>query len=572
MVKRTFASIKNLLLKEQNEIISAAAMLMVLSLFTKTTGMVFLSLFAREFGATAETDIFYMASVIPETITNIILMGAISGSIIPIFISLKEDKGEKDFIESFSSTFNLSMLFFIFLSLVAGIFAKQLIPIAVDMTQRQEPLTAEQVDQIVSIMRVLLFPQVILAVSAFISTTLNIYHRFIIPQLAPLFYNIGRIIGVVVLVPLLDGSIWGLIWGIILGAVLHLVVQLPLMNHLRIKFMYGYIDLKDKYFKQVLQLGFPRVLSLSAEQAAVITDSLIAFGLTIGALSTYQLGVRLISFPLGLLGTSYAIAAFPSLSKLYAKGAKEEFSQLVVKIINQVLFLAIPLAVIMLVLRVPIVRLVYGLLDGNFDWNDTLQVAWVVMFFSIGLAFETLRSAMFRVYYSIHNSWVPMVSSIFVVVLGVVTGILFTNYLSHFDSFSLRELSWNLSYFTSKGEGSAGVGGLALSSSLVFTLEFFFLLFGLVQLKAITDVRDLVFRISKKLLAGFTMLVVSYAMAKLWEQILNTEMTLQLIILTISTVISTFMFYIWTSFVMNVEEVEVFVGFIARSLKKVFRK
>ena len=160
MVKRTFASIKNLLLKEQNEIISAAAMLMVLSLFTKTTGMVFLSLFAREFGATAETDIFYMASVIPETITNIILMGAISGSIIPIFISLKEDKGDKDFIESFSSTFNLSMLFFIFLSLVAGIFAKQLIPIAVDMTQRQEPLTAEQVDQIVSIMRVLLFPHI----------------------------------------------------------------------------------------------------------------------------------------------------------------------------------------------------------------------------------------------------------------------------------------------------------------------------------------------------------------------------------------------------------------------------
>lgn len=571
MVRRTFSSIKNLLLKEQNEILSAAAMLMVLGLVTKITGMVFLTLVAREFGASTQTDIFYLASVVPETITNIILMGAISGSIIPIFIKIKEEQGEQLFLRSFSSTLNLSMLLFAFLSLVAAIFSKQLVPFAIGLTQQESTLSPDQIDQVVAMMRVLLVPQIVLGVSAFISTTLNIYHRFIIPQLAPLFFNLGRIFGVLVIVNLMDNSIWGLVWGTVLGSVLHLLVQIPLMRHLNIRVKVLFMDLKDRYFKEVLQLGLPRVLSLSAEQIAVIIDSLIAFGLATGSLTAYQLGVRLISLPLSLFGTSYAIASFPSLSKMYAIGAKEEFQALVSKIINQILFLSIPVSVLLLVMRVPIVRLVYGILGGSFDWQDTLKVAWVVMFFSLGLSFETLRSALFRVYYSIHNSMVPLISSILVVTLGIVTGITFTNYLSHFDTFSIREITFNVSYFFSRGDGNVGVGGLALSSSLVFTIEFVFLIIWLKKKGVILSLTPLVKQIAKKLLAGAVMFVVTYAMIKLWEEVLDTERTLQLIILTTTTMLSAAMVYIWTSFVLHIPEVELFISFITKRLRKILK-
>lgn len=568
MVKKTLSSIKNILTREQNEILSAAAMLMVLLFATKIVGMVFLTLVAKEFGASAETDLFYLASVIPETITNVILLGAISGSIIPIFVRIREKEGNSKFIESFSSTMNLGMLVFIILSGIVMLFAKQLIPFAVELVQRDVPLTPTEIDTVVDMMRILLIPQIILGASAFISSGLNIYQRFIVPQLAPLFYNVGRILGVVIIVPLMDYSIWGLVWGTLLGSLLHLAIQVPLWRRLDISFKPFYIDRKDKNFLQALRLGFPRILGLSVEEVARIADSLISFGLTAGSLTAYQYAVRLTAIPLNLFGTSYAIASFPSLSKLWANGAKEEFELLVKKIINQVLFLAIPVSGIFLVLRVPIVRLVYGILGGNFTWEDTLQVSWVLMFFALGISLETMRSTIFRVYFAIHNSIIPLISSVFVLVFGIISGVLFTNYFSHFDVYSITEITFNPEFFLTKADGPLAVGGLALSSSLVFSLEFIFLLVLLRYLKVITKLKILVKDMLIKVLAGSMMVVITYVMAKFWEGILQTERTLQLIVLTFTTAGAAFSIYLLLCHILKIEEVNVFMRFIIRTVKK----
>ncbi len=567
MVRRTFSSLKNLLLKEQNEIISAVAVLMVLSLVTKLTGMVFLTLVARQFGASLETDKFYLASVIPEMITNIILLGAVSGAIIPIFVKLREDKGEQMFLRSFSSTMNTAMLSFVVLSVIAALFSRELVPFAINLSGGSPLNDPQVINDVVWMMRIMLIPQIVLGLSAFVSTSLNIYSRFIIPQLAPLFFNIGKIIGVLLIVPLMGGSIWGLIWGTLLGSLLHLLIQLPLLWHLRLKFNLLLFDFRDKYFRQAVRLGAPRVASLSVEQFASVIDSIIAIGLAKGSLTVYQLGVRLISIPLNLFGTTYSIAAFPTLARLHANGNREEFGMLINKLIQQVFFLAIPVTVLLLVLRIPIVRLVYGILGGNFTWEDTLQVAWVVMFFSLGLVFETLRSALFRVYYAMHNSIIPLISSVIVVVTGITTGILLTNYFSHFTSFSLQNITWDINYFFTKSDGPAGVGGLALSSSIVFTLDFFFLVIVLYKKKVI-KLRPIVKSAAKKFLAGLIMFVISYAMLKLWDEVLNTARTLQLTVLTITTIISSFMLYLWTSFVLGVPEVELFMNYIGRLLRK----
>lgn len=208
---------------------------------------------------------------------------------------------------------------------------------------------------------------------------------------------------------------------------------------------------------------------------------------------------------------------------------------------------------------------------GNFTWEDTLQVAWVVLFFSLGLAFETMRSALFRAYYAMHNSIIPLISSVLVVTVGIVTGVLFTNYFSHFDQFTLRMLYWDPELFLTKGDGAAGVGGLALSSSLVFTLEFFFLVIVLVMKGTLRPLRPFVIQTGKKFLAGLVMLILSYAMLKLWDEILNTARTLQLTVLTTTTIASSFMLYLWISFVLGVPEVELFVNYIARLLRRLKR-
>ena len=557
-----------MLTKEQNEILSAAAMLMVLLFTTKIVGMVFLSMVAAKFGATSDTDLFYLASVIPETITNVILLGAISGSIIPVLVKIREKEGSVKFAESFSSIMNLGMLIFVILSVVVMIFAKSTIPLAMEILRSVNQLTPEEIEKVVSMMRILLIPQVVLGASAFISSGLNIHHRFIVPQLAPLFYNFGRIAGLILLVPFLDDPIWALVWGTLIGSVLHLSIQIPLWRKLKIGYKVFYLKYRDKNFIEAMKLGVPRVVGLSVEEVARITDSLISFSLTTGSLTAYQFAVRLTSIPLNLFGTSYAIASFPSLSKLWANGSKDEFEILVRKIINQVLFLALPVSVLFIVLRVPIVRLVYGILGGNFTWENTLQVSWVLMFFAFGISLETLRTTLFRIYFAVHDSIIPLISSFFVLVFGVISGILLTNYFSHFYVFSITDITFNPSYFLAKSDGPVGVGGLALSSSLVFSAEFFFLLFVLRLKKVIKNLRGLLMEMALKLFAAIMMGISAYSMAKLWEGILRTERTLQLILLTFITATIAFFVYLIVCKIIKIEEVNVFNRFIVRSLRK----
>jgi len=568
MVKKTLSSIKSILTREQNEIISAAAMLMVLMFATKIVGMVFLSMVAAKFGATGDTDLFYLASIIPETITNVILLGAVSGSIIPVLIQVREKEGTKEFSQSFSSIMNLGMILFALLSILVMIFAKYTIPLAMEMLRSTNELTPQDMDKVVSMMRVLLIPQVVLGISAFIASGLNIYNRFIIPQLAPLFYNLGKILALVFLIPFLDDPIWALVWGALVGSILHLAIQIPLWRKLKIGYKVFYIKLKDKNFIEATKLGIPRILGLSVEEVARVADTLISFSLTAGSLTAYQYAVRLTAIPLNLFGTSYAVASFPHLSKLWANGNKDEFEMLVKKIINQVLFLALPVSALFIVLRVPIVRLVYGILGGNFTWDNTLQVSWVLMFFAFGISLETLRTTIFRVYFAVHDSITPLVSSVFVLIFGVVSGILLTNYLSHFYVFSITDISFNLSYFFNKSDGPAAVGGLALSSSLVFSTEFFFLLIILYYKKVLTNIKGLLKEMAIKLFVASVMAVFAYLLAKAWEGVLQTEMTLQLIVLTFTTAGVALVIYLVLCKVFKVEEINVFIRFLSRTTKK----
>lgn len=568
MVKKTISSIRSILTREQNEILSAAAMLMVLLFATKIVGMVFFSLVSSQFGSSAELDLFYLASAVPETITNIILLGAISGSIIPVLVKIRETEGDEKFSSSFSTIMNLGMLLFVVLSVLVMIFAKFTVPFAVEITQRSGDLSPEDIENVILMTRILIIPQIILGASAFLSSGLNIHHRFIIPQLAPLLYNLGKIFGIIFLIPVVDDKVWALVWGTLIGAVLHLIVQVPLWRQLKIGYRFLYINLRDKNFMEAMKLGLPRVLGLSVEEVARIADTLISFSLTVGSLASYQYALRLTAIPLNLFGTSYAIASFPSLSRLWSNGSKIEFEILVRKIINQVLFLALPVSGLFIILRVPIVRLVYGILGGSFTWADTLQVSWVLMFFAIGISLETLRTTLFRVYFAIHNSIVPLISSVFVLIFGVITGILLTNYFSNFYEFSILKITFEPSFFFQRSDGPLAVGGLALSSSLVFSAEFFLLLFILRYKKVITNLRGLGREMIIKLFATLVMMMSAYTMAKVWEGILQTDKTLQVILLTTTTALTAFAIYLLACKILRIEEVNVFMRFIVRTIKK----
>lgn len=586
-VRRSLKGITSVLFKEQSRILGAAATLMVLTLLTKFSGMLFTALLAQKFGASRPTDIFNAANAIPEMITTVVLVGAVSGSVIPVLIKVRINEDKDMFMDFFSSLLNVGLIFFLIISIFVIVFSHDIVNLAMEtgVINPVTPFSPEELRQIGDIMRYLMIPQAILGVSAFVSSALNAYERFIIPSLAPLFYNLGRILGVFIIVDLLGGSIFGVVWGTLFGALLHLAIQIPLLRHLEINYKF-ILNLRISYIKDVLNLSLPRVISLSGEQISLTISKIIAISLKIGSLSAFNYAWSLIAIPLSLFGVSFAIASFPSFSKFYEKGDYRSFSRLFRRVGNQIMFLTIPTAAIIFVLRLPLTRLFFGILGGEFNWEDTRQVAWVIFFFSFGLPFETLRSFLYRVFYSLHDSTKPLIASLLVMFVGIISSIGFTNYFSHYDSFRVslllddvnivtysdkeefpffEEVRWNHGFidkFKTRGDGNDAVGGLGLATTVVFTLEFVLLMILLWRKNIIDNLDKFLGDLAKKFIAGFGVIGLSYFLFKYWESFLSTAKTLNLLFLTGSTIFASLMFYLWISYILRIPEVDLLLDYL----------
>jgi putative peptidoglycan lipid II flippase len=563
MVRRAISNITNALVKQQTEIVSIAAMLMFVGLFTKFFGLLFNSLAAGFVGPEAYNT-FLFASNIPELISQIILFGTISASVLPILSKVLADKGTKRFVKVFSTVINASLIIFTFMSVAIAATAHLFLPWFIEtVLHPADPISQEEMRQIVNMMRVMMIPQVLLGLSIYLSTALNLYERFLVPQLAPLFYNLGRIAAIYVFTPFMGQSPWVLVMGTLMGAALHLLIQIPLINYVGIKYE-PLMNLGDKYVRSIGVAAAPRVLSMSAEQISISIDKFIAFSLAGSSLAIYNLAVLVVAVPLSLFGGAFATASFPLLTKAFVNNDRIVASQMFVKIMNQILFLAIPAAVLLLILRVPVARLAFGIFGDGIGFLETYSIAWVILFFAPGIVFESLRTFLYRVFYAAHDTVRPLIVSVVVLILGAISGILLTNYLSHFSTFSITEITFNLSYFFEKKDGLSAVGGLALSSSIVFTLEALVLIYWLNRKYLHTPWSEIIAPITKKLLAGFVTALVTYLIYTIWGGLSTTERTVPLIILTMTTAASGFMIYIGSCGILKVSEVGVYLKFLSK--------
>ena len=187
-------------------------------------------------------------------------------------------------------------------------------------------------------------------------------------------------------------------------------------------------------------------------------------------------------------------------------------------------------------------------------------------FFEIHLALESLRSLIYRSFYAANDTIRPLYSAVFTVILGVVSGILFTNYFSHFAAFSFDTFFSGVKYFFESANGKAAVGGLALSSSLVYTLEFFILMFMFDRYVCKIDFKVLRRKFLKKIVAGSIMGLVMYSYFKLWGDSIFQEKTFILLMLVGSTLTVGLIAYLWTAYVLLIQEFSLVLVFAKKIL------
>ncbi|KKR52470.1 MAG: Integral membrane protein MviN [Candidatus Woesebacteria bacterium GW2011_GWD2_40_19] len=252
--------------------------------------------------------------------------------------------------------------------------------------------------------------------------------RFLVPALAPIFYNLGIILGTVVLTPRLGLTAPAV--GVVIGAFAHFIIQYPLSRKLGFRFTWDFKP--DDGVKKIGQLALPRVIDLAFDQIGKSTELFLSSIISQASYTYYTFANSLQLLPVTLFGTSLAKAVLPMLSN--ADGDKKEFRKILLVAIYQAMFFTLPFAAALIALRVPVVRLIYG--TKIFDWNSTVQTGTVLSVFAVSVVFQTLMSILARSFFALHDTKTPVkVSFIGLVILVIGDFILVKGF--HLDVWAL---------------------------------------------------------------------------------------------------------------------------------------
>ncbi len=394
----------------KSETIFGAAMLIGgIMLFGSFLGFLRNALLASRFGASANLDIYYASFRLPDMIYNIFIMGAISAAFIPIF-SEYWAKNKKEAWQ-FSNAIILIIGSFVgTLALLVAIFTRPL------LSRLLVGFGPEQLEMAVVLTRIMMIQPILMGISSVTASILKIFKLFLASALAPLVYNLGIIIGILFFVPSM--GLKGLAWGVVLGAILHILVQIPALFGTGYKFTFKFSIFRElkEGFKKVLLMMIPRSLGIIAYQVFLLGITAIASMLKEGSIAIFNFANEVQNLPQTVFALSFAIAAFPSLSKLNAEKKRDDFIKISFDTLLQIFFFLIPIAVWFFIFREPIIRFLYGY--GKFDWTSTVKTIQIFSILSFGMIFQGVNAFLLRVFFAKGDALRPFIASVVSYSLG----------------------------------------------------------------------------------------------------------------------------------------------------------
>jgi putative peptidoglycan lipid II flippase len=395
-------------------------------------------------------------------------LGGVLVAFLPLF-SEYFAKDEKKAWEFSSNCLNVFLFLLILLSLFLFIFTPYLVKMIAPgfgygETQKTIMLT-----------RVMFLSPIFFGLSSIFSGILQYFDRFLIYGLCPILYNLGIIFGILFLSP--KFGILGLALGVVMGAFFHFVIQVP--TALSCGFNYKPIfNFKDSKISRLFILMIPRTLGVSAFQINLVVINAIASTLGEGTISIFNLANNISYFPIGIVGISFAVAAFPSLSKTWAEGGKKEFFRKFSLVFRQTLYLVFPISILIFILRNQIVDII--LKNGLFSVFSAKLASSSLGLFCLGIFALALIPIVLRAFFSLKNTKTPTLIALISMSVNIFLSFILTQALK------FPRVGWHfflqkflVNFFSLQGIQDVSVLGLALAVSFSAIFQLILLLFFL---------------------------------------------------------------------------------------------
>ena len=430
-----------------NQIARAAGTVMIAIVVGQIAGLARGIIVAHAFGASPELDAFFAANRVSETLFLLVAGGALGSAFIPTFTGLLA-KSDKDSAWRLAAAIaNAVTLTLSLLALLVAIFAPQVVRYALAPGLSNDP---HLFTLTISLLRIQLISAVLFGLGGLFVGVLNAHQIFLVPALTPAVYQLGIIFGAIVLAPRM--GIYGLAWGVVIGAVFYLLIQIPSLIKLvdRPQIMNRFsLGIQDTNVRQVLFLMGPRLLGVAVVQLNFWVNTWLASQMESGSVTGLYYGFSLMLMAQAAIAQSIAIAAMPTFSAQHALGQTDEMRASLAASLRGVILLALPASLGLILLREPLVSLLYQ--RGEFDARATQIVSWALLWYAAGMVGHSIMEILTRAYYAQHDTKTPVVIGAVAMGLNVLFSIMFSK------------------MFTSLGWMPHG--GLALANSLATALE-----------------------------------------------------------------------------------------------------
>jgi putative peptidoglycan lipid II flippase len=400
-------------------LLKSTSVVSAMTFLSRLTGLARDVAFSSWFGAGVVMDAFVVAFRIPNLLRRFFGEGAFSQAFVPViseYRSLRSAEDTRGLIDRVAGTLGLVL----FGVTVVGVVAAPVVILAFAWGWRAG--SPDRLALGVDMLR-LTFPYVLfVSLTAFAGAILNSYRRFAVAAFTPVILNLVMILFAGWVDPLLPWPGVGLAAGVFAAGIVQLAFQVPFLHRLGLLPRPRW-DLAHEGVQRIFRLMLPALLGSSVQQISILLDTLVASFLVAGSISWLYYSDRLIEFPLGVFGVALGTVILPRLSEQHATSSPERFSATLDWALRLVLVIALPAAVGLALLALPVLATLFH--HGDFGERDALMAAASVRAYTPGLVGFILVKVLAPGYFARQDTGTPMRIGIQALVLSMVLNVVF---------------------------------------------------------------------------------------------------------------------------------------------------
>ncbi len=404
-----------------NSVQGAAILLALSAIMTQLFGLVRDKLLAHLVGPGPMLDVYYSAFRIPDILFVTVATLFSASILLPFladYLNKNDTAGSQRFMRDSALTFSALILIACVLAYILFPYLSRGLVAGFDESTRL---------LYIKIGRMLLLSQsIILGLSNLIATITQYYKHFIIWSFAPLFYNIGIICGVLFYPQM---GLTAVVLGVLFGAIMHLAIQIPII------YKHGYLKIFNKQhglgkyqFSEMLKVfktALPRTMSLSLNNLVMLVLIATATTMSVGSVSLFTFAYTIQAVPLTLIGLTFSVAAFPTLSKLFSEAKNtinSEFGTEFKTTVRKIFALTTITAFVFIFFRLPLIDLLLG--SGAFTQYHVLRTGWLLAIACIGMVPAGMVQLYLRALYATGNTKRPFIATLVTAISTIIITVL----------------------------------------------------------------------------------------------------------------------------------------------------